>query len=89
MTDEKRLFKKIPNKQLINLCHSCLYDVLKDEAMYRVCPEYKWKCLTDAVDELQRRAGLHEDLDKFETNEFCFLIEKATSIINFVANLLQ
>lgn len=88
MTNKKRLYEKIPNNQLINLCHYCLYDVLKDEAMYHVCPEYKWKSLVDAVDELQSRAGLHEDLDEFETKDFCFLIEKATSIINFVANLL-
>lgn len=69
------------NEQLINLCEYQLNHVRELEAGHYWYTEKDWKDLKDAINELQKRAGMNEDLDEYNLSDFAYLIEKATLMI--------
>ena len=70
------------NEQLINLCKYLLLTVKETENRFDdVYHQPDWQDLEDATNELQKRAGLNDDLDGCDSNDFDRIIEKAISKI--------
>ncbi len=75
-------YEKLSNAQLINLCECILRTVRETENRFDdVYHQQDWQDLENAVDELQRRAGMNNNLEGCDSNNFDRIIEKAISKI--------
>ena len=74
-------YEKVTNEQLINLCDASLERVKESEKRHYFYNQQDWQDLEDATNELQKRAGMNEDLDCCDSNDFDRIIEKAISAI--------